>query len=378
MSWLVVFIAATVVTGLIVVSQKLHVAFSGDNDPSKPQQVHVGSTPRVGGLAIWVGVLTAYLLTGRYKGAQALWDMLLLCSLPVVLAGFVEDITKRISAGKRLVAAFASAALFWLWSDQHTMQLGIPGIDWLLAFAPISFFAFVIAIAGATHAFNLIDGFNGLASGFAVLVAGSMALVAYQVGDLPIMAVSASLGLATLGFLVWNFPLGKIFLGDGGAYFLGFMLAELAVMLVIRNPGVSTYYAFLVVLYPVVETLVSIWRRKVHRGVAAGQPDALHLHQLIYWRLVRFGLFDCRPTTKVLRNSATAPYLWVLSLICMVPATLYWYSTPALVIAGILFVLTYLSLYKRLLRWRRPAFLVIRGEPAARKAEVKADPSIEG
>ncbi len=360
MSWLAVFLAAFVAAGLIVASRSLHVAFSGDDDPSKPQQFHVGTTPRIGGLALGVGVLVAFFITSGSPSAHQLWTLLLLCSIPVVAAGFVEDITKKISPSQRLLAAFVSAGLVWIFSEQHTIQLGIPGLDHLLQLAPLSFVGFLIAIAGATHAFNIIDGFNGLASGFAVMVAGSLTWVAYQVGDTGVMAVSAGLGLATLGFMLWNFPFGKLFLGDGGAYFLGFMLAELAVLLVVRNPEVSPYYAILVVLYPVVETLVSMYRRCVQRGVAMGMPDALHLHQLIYRRLVRFGVFTCSPRKKVLRNSATSPYLWGLTMFSLVPATLFWRNSAALIFFGLIFVGVYLLIYRQLLRWRRPRWLVWR------------------
>src|SRR3546814_17428537 len=96
----------------------------------------------------------------------------------------------------------------------------------------------MIAVGGSTHALNIVDGMNGLAGMIATLMALSLALVALQVQDIPIFLISAALASATLGFLVWNFPFGRVFLGDGGAYFLGFMLAELAVQLVVRNPSV--------------------------------------------------------------------------------------------------------------------------------------------
>src|SRR3546814_12763274 len=88
----------------------------------------------------------------------------------------------------------------------------------------------MIAVGGSTHALNIVDGMNGLAGMIATLMALSLALVALQVQDIPIFLISAALASATLGFLVWNFPFGRVFLGDGGAYFLGFMLAELAVI----------------------------------------------------------------------------------------------------------------------------------------------------
>src|SRR5699024_9358422 len=125
----------------------------------------------------------------------------------------------------------------------------------------------------------------------------------------------------------WNFPYGRVFLGDGGAYFLGFMLAQLAVQLVVRNPGVSPVYALAVLFYPVFETLFSIWRRRVIRGTPVDQPDALHLHQLIFRRVVRAAWrHDLPDGESELCNAMTSPYLWVLALIGLVPATVWWGS----------------------------------------------------
>src|SRR5258707_10042434 len=92
---------------------------------------------------------------------------------------------------------------------------------------------------------------------------------------------------AGLEFMAWNYPKGKIFLGDGGAYLLGFWLAELAVLLVARNPDVSPWFPLLLLVYPIFETLFSIYRRCFLHGRSSGDADALHFHQLIYKRLAR-------------------------------------------------------------------------------------------
>lgn len=123
-------------------------------------------------------------------------------------------------------------------------------VDYVLSFWPVSLVFTMFAVGGCTHALNIVDGMNGLAGMVATLMAVSISLVALQVGDMPIFMIAAALASATLGFLVWNFPFGRVFLGDGGAYFLGFMLAELAVLLVVRNPSVSPFYALAVLFYP--------------------------------------------------------------------------------------------------------------------------------
>ncbi len=103
----------------------------------------------------------------------------------------------------------------------------IPGLDWLVAFPLGALLVTVFVVAGVANAVNIIDGFNGLASMCVVIMLIGLAYVAFAVDD-RLIALLALAGVgAVLGFFVWNFPAGLVFLGDGGAYFLGFYVAEL-------------------------------------------------------------------------------------------------------------------------------------------------------
>ncbi|MCB5363493.1 glycosyl transferase [Pusillimonas sp. CC-YST705] len=348
------------VGGLIVASERWHGSFTGDSDLDKPQASHARATPRVGGIAVVAGSLAGLLVLGPSNMTLTwLWPVLFIAAMPVFVSGLLEDITKEVGAGKRLLAAFASAAIAW-WLLGGVTRVGIAGIDWLLAFWPISMVVTVVAVGGCTHALNIVDGMNGLAGMVALLMALSIGLVAFQVQDIPIFLIAAALASATLGFLVWNFPFGRVFLGDGGAYFLGFMLAELAVQLVVRNPSVSPFYALAAVFYPVFETLFSIWRRRFKRGTPVDQPDALHLHQLVFRRLVRVTFSrDRRHAVPALCNALASPYLWVLTLIGLVPATI-WYDDVYILCASMaVFAAVYIWIYSRLVSWRRPAWLLL-------------------
>ncbi len=348
------------VGGLIVASERWHGSFTGDSDLDKPQASHARATPRVGGIAVVAGSLAGLLVLGPSNMTLTwLWPVLFIAAMPVFVSGLLEDITKEVGAGKRLLAAFASAAIAW-WLLGGVTRVCIAGIDWLLAFWPISMVVTVVAVGGCTHALNIVDGMNGLAGMVALLMALSIGLVAFQVQDIPIFLIAAALASATLGFLVWNFPFGRVFLGDGGAYFLGFMLAELAVQLVVRNPSVSPFYALAAVFYPVFETLFSIWRRRFKRGTPVDQPDALHLHQLVFRRLVRVTFSrDRRHAVPALCNALASPYLWVLTLIGLVPATI-WYDDVYILCASMaVFAAVYIWIYSRLVSWRRPAWLLL-------------------
>ena len=116
-----------------------------------------------------------------------------------------------------------------------------------------------------------------------------------------------------LGFFLVNFPFGKIFLGDGGAYFAGFLLASLGVLLPARNAEISAWTAILICAYPVIETLASMRRKARRDGHSVGQPDRVHFHMLAHRRYAR--RLVKRQAAAHLRNPATAVVTWTLPLI---------------------------------------------------------------
>jgi UDP-N-acetylmuramyl pentapeptide phosphotransferase/UDP-N-acetylglucosamine-1-phosphate transferase len=161
-----------------------------------------------------------------------------------------------------------------------------------------------------------------------------------------------------MGFFVWNFPAGLIFLGDGGAYFLGFFVAEVSILLLVRNEAVSPIFPLLVCIYPVFETLFSIYRRRFIRAVPPSMPDGIHLHSLIYRRMLRWAVGDPRSVKALTRrNSMTSPYLWLLCMFSVVPAVLFWNNTPVLMACLLVFALTYVGLYWRIVRFKSPRWM---------------------
>jgi UDP-N-acetylmuramyl pentapeptide phosphotransferase/UDP-N-acetylglucosamine-1-phosphate transferase len=357
---LVSFFVAAVVTLLVIHSSRSHGHLSADADLSGPQKFHATPVPRIGGMGMFTGLACCVGVAAVVKHPD--WKfgaLLLMCGLPAFLAGLIEDLTKRVSPAKRLLATAVSAALgIWLLGATIT-RTDVPGLDWLVATAAGAWIATVFTVAGVANSVNIIDGFNGLSSMCVSLMLLVFAYVAYQVGDIP-LALWALAGVgAALGFFVWNFPAGLIFLGDGGAYFLGFYLAEIGILLIARNPEVSPLFPLMVCVYPVFETLFSMYRRKVVRAVPTGLPDGIHLHSLIYRRLMRWaiGARDARAMTR--RNSMTAPYLWMLCVSSLVPALAFWDSTPLIGACMVLFGLTYIALYRRIVRFKTPKWLVV-------------------
>src|SRR5690606_21514159 len=129
--------------------------------------------------------------------------------------------------------------------------------------------------------------------------------VAFQTHDTFVATAGLITAGAVLGFFVWNFPAGLIFLGDGGAYFLGFLVAALSMLLIGRNAEVSPLFPLLLCAYPLWETIFTMSRRRVVRGVAAGAPDGIHLHTLIHRRVMRWTDGATPERRQTNRNSMT-------------------------------------------------------------------------
>lgn len=342
----------------IVCASRHHAHLSGDHDLSGPQKFHSQPVPRIGGVAILAGLVAALPLLSTT--GQRLPLLLLACAAPAFLAGFAEDLTKRVSPLRRLLFTMLSAGLAAWLLDALITRSDLPGVDTLLRWPVAAGVLTVVAVAGATNAVNIIDGFNGLASMCAVMMLLAIAAVAWQVGDRELLAAAVWIAAAVLGFFFWNFPGGRIFLGDGGAYCLGFLIAELAILLSRRHPDVSPLFALLVLIYPVFETVFSIYRKRFLRGMSPGVPDGVHLHMLVYKRLVRWRVGSDDARARCERNALTSPYLWLLCLSSLVPAILFWRSTPILLVCIVVFGFVYVALYWRIVRFQAPRWLVWR------------------
>lgn len=338
--------------------------------PNSVQSVHRHWAPRVGGLPIFL-TLGLGVLVWRDMPDRHLALLLLVCALPAFVAGFIEDLWDRVGPKLRLLATFLSAWLAWFLLDGRLTHVDIPGFDWLLQnFWIFGFLFTAFAVGGVAHSINIIDGFNGLSTFFCVICFAALFIVATVVGDPLVQGLSLLFAGTLLGFLAWNFPFGRVFLGDAGAYFLGFALGEISVLLVARNPQVSPWFCFLLMAYPIWDTLFSSYRREIKRRVSWSSPDALHLHHLIYRRLVRPFSLD-GDTDPVVPNSLTSLYVWVLGLMCAVPAVLFWNSTRICIGFAILFGVTYGLLYRRLAKFRAPRLLQL---PMRRPGRITAVP----
>jgi len=224
----------------------------------------------------------------------------------------------------------------------------------------------VFAVAGIANAVNIIDGFNGLASGFVALALAGITALALLVGDIALGVASLTISAAIAGFWLMNWPFGKIFLGDGGSYFAGFALAWVSVLLVERNANVTAFAALLICIHPVTEVLFSIFRRRMSRS-SPGAPDARHLHTLIMRRIVSPKLRRIYEEDPDLVFRIQNPVTGLLTASMSVPpvllSLLVWDQPAYAAISCVGFALGYITLYARLVcfRWCSPVtFLFIK------------------
>jgi UDP-GlcNAc:undecaprenyl-phosphate GlcNAc-1-phosphate transferase len=355
-SFLIAFFASFTSTLLIIRFKHLHGRFSGDNDLIGPQKIHTEVVPRIGGISIAIGVFLAVLINLQSANTSQLKVVLLLCAIPTFTIGLTEDLTKNISVKARLFFTALAALFAAHLLDASIERIDVWGIDNLLSIQLIAIIFTVFAVTGLANSYNIIDGFNGLSSMVGIITLLGIAYVSFQLQDTDILSLSLIMVGAILGFFIWNYPKGLIFLGDGGAYLIGFWIAILCVLLVARHPSISPWFVILINAYPILETLFTIYRRKIHQGKSPSLPDGIHFHTLIYRRILnpaavknKFDLINA--------NSRTAPYLWLFSSFAIIPAVLWWQSTPILIGFTLLFTTFYLWLYTRIVHFNTPNWM---------------------
>ncbi len=335
--------AATLAVGLaLVYTQHWHGRFSLDS-AFGVQKLHIDPTPRIGGVAIAAGLLTTYLVAPA--GAHDILGPMVLAGIPAFAAGLLEDFTKNVAVRVRLLATMASGVLAWAITGTAMQDTGLWGLDNLLTIAPVAVMFTAFVVSGVANATNIIDGFNGLAGGVVAIMLTAMGLIALRVGDKQLATSAFLLASIAAGFLAVNWPWGKIFMGDGGAYLLGFLVAWVAILLPMRHNNIHGWATLLACAYPVLEVLFSIRRKMKRQGHHPGQPDKCHLHHFLHRRVVR-KLFP--KASRTLQNGLTGSLVWFLAALPAAWAVVFYQNTTALVVGFFLASFGYMALFARL------------------------------
>lgn len=271
---LIVFIFSTALTGLLC-NSSLTISKKSFEALSAKQATHSKVTTRWGGLAI----LSSISLFVLYDMSSIL-VLIMVSSFPIFLAGALEDFGYLVRPVLRLIVGLFSGCLAIFLTGVWLTDIDLSFIGILLTYSPIAILFTIFSSCGVSQSINLIDGMNGLASGVILLISIALSMISFSFGEPDLGIFSLIIFASTLGFFVWNFPKGLIFLGDSGAYSLGHITVWVAILLVSRHPEISAWAILCLFLWPIMDTLFSIFRRR-RRNVAIDQPDRMHFHHVI-------------------------------------------------------------------------------------------------
>jgi UDP-GlcNAc:undecaprenyl-phosphate/decaprenyl-phosphate GlcNAc-1-phosphate transferase len=343
----VFLVSLTIGAAIIAMAHLMPHILSPKNHVHAVQAAHVNPTPRVGGAAIFLSLILSVpflqaVTTQRY--------MLLVIATSVIFSvGLAEDLTGKISPRMRLAAAFASSMLAIVLLELWLPRADIPGLDAVLSYwwvgAPIT----LVLTVGIANGFNLIDGVNGLAAITALIAALSFSIIADTAGLPGLSHITLMLAAGVSGFLVLNFPAGKIFLGDSGAYILGFVLSWLGIGIIANSSDVTPWAILLVLVWPVADTMLAIYRRSSKRRRTMA-PDRLHVHQLV------MRVLELRGFRRSVANPLTTVILIPFITLPAMLGVVLW-DRPLLAFLcvlnfGIGFVIAYLIAFKLIWKYR--------------------------
>ncbi|MHB8882834.1 MAG: glycosyltransferase family 4 protein [Thermodesulfovibrionales bacterium] len=290
-------------------------------DIANARKVHADPTPRTGGVMIFI----SFLIMLPLSGLNTWWYVLSL--IAIFALGLWED-TTRIRPLMRLFGQVVISAFFVIFGAIYMTNYGIFSMPVTLAL-PFTIFC----IVGVTNSYNIIDGLNGLASGCAVIFFSMMAYIAFQHGEAVLFQSSLIMAGCLFGFMVFNFPRGKIFLGDGGSYLVGFTVITMTLFAVTQHTDISPWSFLLMTIFPVFDTILAIIRRmKLKRSPF--KADKKHLHHVLL-RRYKSGI-------------RAVVVIWVLQLIIGSLAVAFHQNTYAL----LLILLATILLLRRL--WLKP------------------------
>lgn len=273
LAFIVALIVAILVTPL---TKKLAIRLGVFDEPDA-RKVHKGTMTRLGGLGIYCGFLAGVLVYGEYS--TLMWGIILSCTI-IVGVGFIDDV-KNISPKMKLLGQLAGAVVLMLFGV-HLEYLTNPVNGNLI---DLGFWGYPITLfwlAGITNAVNLVDGLDGLASGVSGIAALSLAVVSLAKGVSLSGALAIILVGGILGFLRYNFHPAKLFMGDCGSLFLGFLMGVLSLLGLLEGATIISLFIPIMVLgIPILDTMFAIVRRKLnHKPIFEADKGHLH-HQLL-------------------------------------------------------------------------------------------------
>ncbi|MEH6992703.1 MraY family glycosyltransferase [Neobacillus drentensis] len=268
---IICFMISILITPLV---KKLAYKIRATDRPNK-RKVHQTLMPRLGGLAIYIAFLAGVILL---QPVNPYSSSIIIGSGIIVISGILDDIYE-LSAKLKLMAQIAAAAIIVLYGGLQITFINLP-FGGLFEFGYLSIPFTVLWIIGITNAINLIDGLDGLAAGVSSIALVAISGMAFIMGNLYVVTIGSILLVSTIGFLYHNFYPAKIFMGDTGALFLGFMISVLSLLGFKNITFVSFIVPIIILGVPISDTIFAILRRIINKQPLSA-PDKSHLHHCL-------------------------------------------------------------------------------------------------
>ncbi|TDL73774.1 undecaprenyl/decaprenyl-phosphate alpha-N-acetylglucosaminyl 1-phosphate transferase [Rhodococcus qingshengii] len=268
---IICFMISILITPLV---KKLAYKIRATDRPNK-RKVHQTLMPRLGGLAIYIAFLAGVILLQPINPYST---SIIIGSGIIVISGILDDIYE-LSAKLKLMAQIAAAAIIVLYGGLQITFINLP-FGGLFEFGYLSIPFTVLWIIGITNAINLIDGLDGLAAGVSSIALVAISGMAFIMGNLYVVTIGSILLVSTIGFLYHNFYPAKIFMGDTGALFLGFMISVLSLLGFKNITFVSFIVPIIILGVPISDTIFAILRRIINKQPLSA-PDKSHLHHCL-------------------------------------------------------------------------------------------------
>ena len=282
-----------------------HFLFLNSSKTNQIQDIHLGFVSRLGGSVIFL-CSVFYLFFNFPK-----YQIFLLFSFLIVLPALIEDLGIIIKPSIRLLLILSGSFLIIINFDQlPQFEFGYLNLIFNNHIFQIIFFT--LAMTTVINGQNIIDGTNGLSALTSMTIFASLWYTGFILKDDGLMSISFCVIILLISFLIFNYPYGKIFLGDMGSYFLGLLAAYLTIQTFANNPELPSWSAVIILFYPTLEVVFSYFRKLANRK-SPFMPDNKHLHLKIFYLLSKNN-----PQRK-LYNALVTPFL---SIIWLTPLTL--------------------------------------------------------
>ena len=274
---LMVFIPFVFVALFIPFIKKIAVHVGAMDIPNK-RKVHKHPMPRLGGLGIYSGFLLGYMIFGEHTPTM---NSILIGSFVLIITGIIDDI-KPLNAFPKLIGQFVAALIVVIYGNLLLNDASVFGI--YFNFGLFTYPITILFILGCINCLNLIDGLDGLAAGISSIFFLTIGIIAYFQGRIGLSVVLTFVMLgSTLGFLIHNFNPAKIFMGDSGSMFLGFIISVITLLGFKTIITSSLIIPLCILVVPILDTICAIIRRKL-KGESIGTPDKSHFHHQLLRR----------------------------------------------------------------------------------------------